>query len=175
MSLKPLSGAGWLKDISDNFDELDEFVSSEPGLGALRVAWFEFDVDEEDSDGDLNAEIGAHGVGVTLPAHAIVVGGFVDVNTPFTSDSTDAGTIAIHAEGANDIVSAAAVSGAPYSTIGRKAIIPKANTPESTSVKTSEAREITCTVAVEELLTGKLSGYLYYVEGVLSETPAASS
>ena len=83
-----------------------------------------------------------------------------------TSDTDN--TIAIKVEGANDIISAAAVSGAPYSTIGRKAIVPKANTPESTSVKASAAREITCTVAVEALTVGKLTGYLYYVEGIAS-------
>ncbi len=30
------------------------------------------------------------------------------------------------------------------------------------------AREITCTVAVEAMLSGKLTGYLYYVEGIAS-------
>ena len=60
------------------------------------------------------------------------------------------------------------MSGAPYSTIGRKAIVPKANTPESTSVKTSQAREITCTVGTEALLGGKLTGFLYYVVSAAS-------
>jgi hypothetical protein len=91
----------------------------------------------------------------------------VDVNTAFTSAAGTA-TIAISVEGANDIISAAAVSGAPYSTIGRKAIIPKANTPESTSVKTTLARAITCTVAVQALTAGKLTGYLYFLPGVAS-------
>jgi hypothetical protein len=172
--LKTVQIQGWLKDIVDNFTSLNPLVSGDVGLGALRVARFEFDVDEEDTDGDLNNEIGAHGVGITLPAHAIVTGGFYDVNTPFTSDSTDAGTLAIHVEGANDILSAVAIDSNDPATKGRKAIIPKANTPESTSVKTTEAREITVTVAVEELLTGKLTGYLYYVEGIASADLPAS-
>lgn len=174
MALKPLSGAGWLKDIEDNFDDLAGFVSGGDGLGGLRCAQFTFDVDEEDSAGELNSEIGAHGVGVTIPIHGIVMGGFYDVNTPFTSDSTDAGTLAIKVEGANDILNAVAISGNDPATIGRKAIIPKINTPESTSVKATAAREITVTVAVEALLTGKLTGYLFYVPGVLSETPTSS-
>ena len=173
MALKPLSGAGWLKDIEDNFDQLAPFVSGDVGLGAIRCARFEFDCDEEDSEGDLNSEIGAHGVDVTIPANAIVMGGFYDVNAPFTSDSTDAGTLAISVEGANDILNAVAISGNDPATIGRKAIVPKMNTPESTSVKTSQAREITVTVAVEELLTGVMTGYLFYVEGELSETPSS--
>lgn len=163
MSLKPIQGAGWLKDIGDNFDVIEPLVSGdEAGLGVLRVARFLFDAEVGD-----NAEVEAHGTGVTLPAHAIVVGGFVDVNTAFTSENSTA-TVAISVQAANDIISAAAVSGAPYSTIGRKAIVPKANTPESTSVKTSAAKEITVTVAVEALTAGKLTGYLYYVEGAVS-------
>ena len=160
MGLKPVNMAGWLKDVNDNFAELGP-IDSVNGLGNLRVARFTFDCAVAG-----NLPIGAHGTGVTIPIHAIVVGGFVDVNTAFTGDTN--ATLAIHVQAANDIISAAAVSGAPYSTIGRKAITPKANTPESTSVKTTAAREITGTVATAALLTGKLTGYLYYVEGIAS-------
>ena len=163
-TLKPVSPAGWLKDINDNFDVVEPIAGGDAvGLGVLRVARFEFDAGVV-----ANRTIAAHGTGVTLPIHSIVVGGFVDVNTLFTSDATNAGTIAISVQAANDVISAAAVSGQPYASIGRKAIIPKANTPESTSLKCTAAREITCTVAVEALLTGKLTGYLYYVEGIAS-------
>jgi hypothetical protein len=162
MPIKPLTVNGFLKDAHDNFQLLKDFVSGAKGLGALRCARFEFDASIV-----ANRTIAPHGTGVKLPIHAIVVGGFVDVNTAFTS-ATNAGTIAIHVQAANDIISAAAVSGAPYSTIGRKAIVPKANTPESTSVKATAEREITCTVAIEALLTGKLTGYLFYVEGLAS-------
>lgn len=160
MTQKAVGIAGWLKDVNDNFADIKP-VGTDIGLGVLRVARFEFDCAVA-----ANLPIGAHGTGVTLPIHAIVVGGFVDVNTAFTGETN--ATLAIHVQAANDIISAAAVSGAPFSTIGRKAIVPKANTPESTSVKTTAAREITCTVAVAALTAGKLTGYLYYVEGVAS-------
>lgn len=167
--LKALTGAGWLKDMNDNFDTLEPLISGDlaaGGLGVLRVARFLFDTAGVDSAGANNTAVGAHGTGVTLPAHAIIVGGFFDVNTAFTSSAS--GQIAISVQGANDIQTATAVSGAPFSTVGRKAIVPKANTPESTSVKTSAAKEITCTVSVGALTAGKLTGYLYYVEGVAS-------
>lgn len=167
MTLKQVGPAGLLKDISDNFADIKP-IGTDIGLGVLRVARFLFDTGANDAAGVSNTTIAAHSTGVTLPIHAIVVGGFIDVNTLFTSAGGNAGTIAISVEGANDIISAAAVSGAPYSTIGRKAITPKANTPESTSVKTTAARAITCTVAGQILTAGKLTGYLYYIEGVAS-------
>jgi hypothetical protein len=165
MTLKPVQIQGWLKDVNDNFADLGP-VDSVNGLGSLRVARFTFDTAENDSAGADNSAIGAHGTGVILPIHAIVVGGFFDVNTAFTTSAS--GTLAIHVQGANDIQTATIVSSAPFSTIGRKAIVPKANTPESTSVKCTAAREITCTVATGALTAGKLTGYLYYVEGIAS-------
>jgi len=133
------------------------------GLMFLGVAKFTFNPSANTSE----RTIAAHGTGVTIPQYGLVVGGFVDVNTVFDSAASTA-TVAISVEGANDIITAAAVSGAPWSTIGRKAITPKANTPESTSVKASTAKEITVTVAVQALTQGKLTGYLYYVPGVVS-------
>lgn len=165
-NLKSVSAAGMLKDVNDNFSYLAP-LDTAYGLGVLRVARFLFDTSSTDSDGTANTAVGAHGVDVTLPANAIIVGGFMDVNTAFTS-GTSAATIAVHVVSANDIQTAAAVSGAPFSTIGRKAIVPKANTPESTSVKTTAASEITVTVAVEVLTAGKFTGYLYFVEGIAS-------
>jgi hypothetical protein len=172
--LKPIGIAGWLKDVNDNFESIMP-IGQEDGFGVERLARFTFDVEGVDSAGEPNAGVGAHGVGLSFPAHAIIIGGFFDVNTPFTSENASNATIAIKVEGANDIVSAAAVSGAPYSTKGRKAIVPKANTPESTSVKTTVAREITVTVATSELLTGKLTGYLKWVPGIISEDLPTSS
>ena len=162
--LKQVQIQGLLKDISDNFAAIAP-VGADDGLGNLRVARFTFAWDGEDSAGADNSAAGAHGVGVTIPDAAIVVGGFFETNVVFDSAAHTA-TIAIHVNAANDIQTAAAVSGAPWSTTGRKAITPKANTPESTSIKLTAAREITCTVAVQALTAGKLIGYLYYVEGL---------
>lgn len=164
--LKPIQIQGWLKDVNDNFAAIAP-VGSDIGLGNLRVARFLFDAAAKDTAGANNLAVGAHKVPVQLPIHAIVVGGFVDVNTAVTSTNSTA-TVAISVESANDIISAAQVNGAPWSTIGRKAIVPKANTPESTSVKCTAARDITVTVAVEALTAGKFTGYLYYLEGIAS-------
>ncbi len=136
-------------------------ASAADGLGSLGVARATFD---PSSTSGLRT-VAPHGLGVTIPISAFVVGGFVQVNTAFTSANANNGTIAISVESANDIISAAAVSGAPYSTIGAKAITPKANTPESTSILTTVAREITATVGVSALTAGKLTAIIYYVVG----------
>lgn len=159
-TMKQITVNGWLKDINDNLAALAPVVGGDAdGLGALRVARATFDLAVA-----ANRPIGAHGLGVTLPANAVVVGGFLEVNTAVTGDTN--ATLAISILTANDIQTAAAVSGVPWSTIGRKAIVPKANTPESTGIKLTAAKEITATVAVAALLTGKVTVYLYYVEGV---------
>ena len=126
--------------------------------GTLKIAKFEFDAGIA-----ANRTTGAHGTGVTIPDAALVVGGVFIVDTLFTSENANNGTIAIHVNAANDIQTAAAVSGAPYSTTGGKAIVPKINTPESTSITLTEDREITCTVAVAALTAGKLTGVLIYI------------
>ena len=132
------------------------------GLHVLQVAVATFDLSVA-----ANRTVAPHGLGVTLPIHSIVVGGFMDTNTALTSTNSTS-TVAISIEAANDVQTAAAVSGAPWSTIGRKAITPKANTPESTSLKCTAAREITATVAVEALLTGKVTVYIYFIVGKAS-------
>lgn len=135
----------------------DSAVATDDALSNLRVAraTFDFAVD--------GGTATAHGLGVTIPDNAIIVGGFYDVITTFTSPTTDDATLAIHVEGANDIVNAVAIdTGTPWDA-GQQAIIPKANTPESTGVKTSAAREITVTIGVEAITAGKLVIWLYYV------------
>jgi hypothetical protein len=61
--------------------------------------------------------------------------------------------MAISLEGANDLVAATVVSGAPYSTTGRKSVIPAAT--GLTSVKTTVARALVATIAVGTVTAGK--------------------
>lgn len=127
------------------------------GLGTLRVARATFDP----SANALQRPAAAYDLGVTIPANALIVGGVMHVNTAVAGVGA---SIAIHVEGAGDIQAAAAINGAPWSTIGRKAIVPKANTPESTSILTTAARPITATVTAAALTAGKVTIFLYYVQ-----------
>lgn len=135
-----------------------EPVSAAVGLGFLRVAKATYDFAVH------GGAIGAINLGVTIPANAIVCGGFIEVLTTCTTAGADAGTMAISVEGANDIVTATAVSaGGNIWDAGKQAIIPKANTPESTGVKTTVARAITATIATQAFTAGKFNVFLFFV------------
>lgn len=108
--------------------------------------------------------IGAKTLDAQIPKNAVIIGGFVDVHTTCTTAGADAGTMAISVESANDIVAAIAVSDVsnPWDA-GRHAIIPKANTPESTSVKTTAQRAVTATIAGQAFTAGKFTVFLFFV------------
>ncbi len=95
-----------------------------------------------------------------LPANAVVITGFIEVDTVPTSGGS--ATIALKTEGAADLLAATAISGAPWSTTGRKSVIPVGT--GATSVKTTAARKIQATVAVAALTAGVFDVVLGYVE-----------
>ena len=99
----------------------------------------------------------------TLPTGVSVVGGFMVVETVVAGAGA---TVGIDSEATSDIVTAAAVSGAPWSTTGKKAINPKRNTPESTSVTTTQLRSINVTITAAVLTAGKFKLYLYVQNAV---------
>lgn len=95
-----------------------------------------------------------------IPARAVILGGFVEVDTAVTSGGS--ATLAITVESAGDIVAAAAVSGAPWSTTGRKSVVPAFT--GATGVKTTAARKIQATIATAALTAGAVDVVLFYVE-----------
>lgn len=95
-----------------------------------------------------------------IPANAIILGGVVEVDTALTSGG--AATVAIQVEAANDTINAAAVSGAPWSTTGRKSTI-EAFTG-ATTVKTTVARDVSVVIAAATLTAGVFDVYLVYIE-----------
>ncbi len=92
--------------------------------------------------------------GNTLPAGAVVTGGYIDVET---SAASAAGTATLNAEGAADIftgVTPGALSA------GRKDVIPDAT--GSTAVKTTVVRSVTFTIATAVLTAGAFRLVLFY-------------
>jgi hypothetical protein len=133
------------------------------GGGLMRVTRATFDPSANTAQRPVGVYTLSYPTNETIPSGAVIVGGFMRVITLFTSAGGNTGTIAISIEAANDISTAAAVSGAPWSTTGLKAITPKANTPESTGILLTAARKVTATVAVQALTAGKAYVYLYWV------------
>lgn len=129
------------------------------GLTALKVATAEYDFTV---DTGAIAAYTLRGVGVNggaIPNGSIITGGEVEILTAFTTGT--AATMAISIEGANDLVSATVVSGAPYSTTGQKSIIPVGT--GATMIKTTAARQIVATIATGTVTAGKLRVRLTYI------------
>lgn len=103
---------------------------------------------------------GDDSIGNDLPAGAIITGGFVEVDTLVTTASGNTGTVAVNSEGAGDIVAAAITSGAPWSTTGRKSLVPAFT--GATSVKTTARRNLAITVATAAITAGKFRVVVYY-------------
>lgn len=130
-------------------------------LLAARVAHAEFDPSANAGERTQ----AAHTISVTLPDNAIMIRSWYDVITTFTS-ATDAATIAIHAEAANDIVTATAISaGGSIWDAGLHAGAQDGG--PSNMVKLTAARTLTVTVAGgEDLTAGKLHLFVEYVVSV---------
>jgi hypothetical protein len=99
--------------------------------------------------------------GLPIPLGSVVVGGYVDVITPFTSGG--AATIACQVEAANDILTAVAVASW---TAGRKNILPAPTTgalTASTAVKTTADRNISLVIAAFALTAGVAHVVLYVI------------
>jgi HK97 family phage major capsid protein len=95
-----------------------------------------------------------------LPVNAIILGGLVEVDTAVTSGG--AATVAVQAEAAGDLVAAAAVSGAPWSTTGRKSVIPAFT--GATTLKTTQARPVQIVIAAAALTAGAFDVFLAYID-----------
>lgn len=96
----------------------------------------------------------------TIPSGAIVLGGFIEVDTALTSGGAATGRLDVEAAG--DLQAAAVVSGAPWSTVGRKSITPAFT--GATAVKLTAARNIVFAIATAALTAGKFKVILFYVE-----------
>jgi hypothetical protein len=88
-----------------------------------------------------------------VPAGTIILDGLLDVITQPTSDGS--ATVAISVEGANDVYAAGAISGL---TPGLKDVVPDGTAGKA--IKTTQARNVTLTIAVAALTAGKIRGFL---------------
>lgn len=153
-------------------------VKAESGLGVRYLATAVFDAAALDSSGTANTTVAAHGLGVFIPTKAIITNAWTDVITTFTS-GTSAATIALKAEGANDLVAGIAINSgstrwnsglggclpgsyAEATVAGDSALLDAARKAGS-YIKTTAERELTATVGVEVLTAGKLVLFVEYI------------
>ncbi len=131
------------------------YIGGYPTASDLKVARGRYNFATDGGvQGDIDLTASAQ-----IPANAYILFGFVEVDTVPTSGGS--ATVAVKVEGAGDIVAAAAISGAPWSTTGRKSVIPVAT--GATSVKTTAARKVVATVGTADLTAGAFDVVLFYV------------
>jgi hypothetical protein len=92
-----------------------------------------------------------------IPSGAVILGGFIEVDTALVGSGA---SVAVQVEGAGDVVAAAAVSGAPWSTTGRKSVIPAFT--GASSLKTTAARDISAVISAANLTAGAFDVVLIY-------------
>lgn len=93
-----------------------------------------------------------------IPAGSYILTGILEVTTAL--DSGGSATAAVTVEAANDVVTATAFGSSPWSTTGRKSIIPVAT--GATSLKTTAARNPSLVIATADLTGGVFNLILTY-------------
>jgi len=97
-------------------------------------------------------------VGEPLPKNAIIWDGVVDVITPLVG--AGASVALTTSQSANDLITAAAVSGSPWSSTGSKALVPVGDAANSIKMTAERAPKIVVTAA--DLTAGKFNLFIEY-------------
>jgi hypothetical protein len=97
--------------------------------------------------------------GEPLPKNAIVFEGVVDVITPLTGGGGATAAVTT-AQSANDLITAADITGAPWSTAGSKALVPVGDA--SHSIKMTAERAPKLVIGTADLTAGKFNLFIEY-------------
>lgn len=97
--------------------------------------------------------------GEALPKGAIIWDGVVDVITPLTGGAGATAAVST-AQQANDLITAAVVAGAPWSTAGSKALVPVGTA--AASIKLTADRHPKLVVGTNPLTAGKFNLFIEY-------------
>lgn len=113
---------------------------------------------------DFAVQAGAVGTiglmgGTKIPSGSTILAGWLEIATILTSSGS--ATAAIQVNAANDIITAAAYSGAPWSSTGLKSVIPAYT--GATMVRTTAARDISLVIGTAALTAGKFYVVLSYL------------
>ena len=132
------------------------------GLGVKQIATIPFLFSDQSTTGAWDST-------VTIPDNAIITRCWYDVVTTFAGDGDDSSTIAVHVEGADDMVAAVAIqTGTPFDA-GLQEGIPQGDNP-ATYVKTTGAKNVTVTVAIVAsdtlLASGSMVIFIEYMKSI---------
>lgn len=172
-----------LKQVAPEFQLRRGAIKAESVLVTGKFAQAIYDTAANDSAGVANTTIAAHGLGVFLPIGAIITRAWYQVKTSFDDGASKNATIAISVNGANDLVSAIAISDASnvwnaglHGTLagnyaeatvaGDTAVLAAARAVGSYIGALTAEKEIVATVAVHALTAGKLMIFVEYVQGL---------
>lgn len=124
-------------------------------IGPFPIFWarakYKF-ADDAGAQGDINLLPSA-----VIPAGALILAAFINVIVAPTGATA---TIALKCEGAADLQSAAAINGAPWSTLGLKACT---KTFATAPIKTTAARNVAATVGTANLTAGEFEVLVAYL------------
>jgi hypothetical protein len=150
--------------VDETFAQVQALLGVASASGSFsKEIWGLFDATGGKAIGAYNLVDPVTGVDIVLPPNAIVTDGFYVTETTFTS-ATDAATIAlaVASGAAGGIKAAIAISnGANPWDAGTTAIVP-VGTVATFLAATTAQRNVTATVAVENLTAGKLRLCLKY-------------
>ena len=147
-----MSNAGALTIAAGAVEESMLEVPTSDGLMAVRTARATYDIAVDGGDA------AAHGLGVTLPANALILHSWFYVVTQFVD--AGAGTVAIHCEDADNIYAAADITG---NSAGAVVEGVQDGTAANFTGSIAAACELTATVATAAQSAGKLILFVDYV------------
>lgn len=145
--------------------ESDLELPTNDGRGVLRIVrgTYDFAVDGG-VIGTITLKDSKSRADIVIPDNAVIVDSLVDVTTTFITAGADAGTVALQVEGANDIVSAVAVSdgGNPWDA-GLHAGIPVGTV--ATAFKLTQARTPSVVIGGQAVTAGAMVVTYQYIVG----------
>jgi len=97
--------------------------------------------------------------GEPLPKNAVIWDGVVDVITPLTGGASATAAVST-SQSANDLITAADITGAPWSTTGSKALVPVGTA--AASIKLTAERHPKLVVGTADLTAGKFNLFIEY-------------
>lgn len=134
-------------------------MSLMPGTLSVKVAVGEYSFAVDGGAVGTITLRGKNGQSNEIPSGAIVLGGFIEVDTAVTGGGS--ATLSAGCQAAGDLSAAAVVTGAPWSTTGRKSITPAFT--GATSLKTTATRSLSVVVGTAALTAGVFRVVVVYI------------